>query len=117
MMARVCTRAGALVGELAPPLHAGCWTSSGFHITTGSSSMTGHGALTCGEGGGIGGTSPRGLDCGELVGRGFLDALDRSGKACSCVKDPVCGHDAWDRDGIVAESECVGDALATSVGH
>jgi len=59
MMTGVCTWAGALGGELASPSRAGCWTSSGFHITTGSSSMMGHGALTCGEGGGGGGTLPR----------------------------------------------------------
>ena len=46
-----------------------------------------------------------------------MDSLDRSGKVCHCIKDPVCGHDAWDRDGMVAEAECVGDELAAGVGH
>ncbi len=57
------------------------------------------------------------LDRGELIGWGFLDSLNSSGKTCRCVKDPIHDRDAWDRDGMVAETECVGDALATSVGH
>ena len=53
------TWASALIGELAPPLRAGCWTSSGLHIITGSLLMMGRGAWTCGGVGAVGGTSPR----------------------------------------------------------
>jgi hypothetical protein len=59
MLAGVSTWAGALVGELAPPSCAGCWTSSGFHITTGSLSMMVRSALACGGVGAVGGTSQR----------------------------------------------------------
>ncbi len=33
------------------------------------------------------------------------------------MKDPICGRDGGDRDGVVAESECVGDAFSAGVGH
>jgi len=72
MMARVCTRAGALVGELAPLSHAGCWTSSGLHITTGSSSIMGYGALICGGVGEIGGTLPRSSICRAWIAASLL---------------------------------------------
>ena len=59
----------------------------------------------------------QGLDCGELVGWGFLHSLDCCGEAGRCVKDPVGGCDSGDWDGVVVEPEGFGDALATSVGH
>ena len=70
---------GALVGDVLPVLHVGCWTSSGFHITTDSvSSMMGHGARTGGGVGARGGTSPR-----RSVHRAWI-AASLSGRA-SCT--------------------------------
>ncbi len=55
---------GALVGGLLPVLRMGCWTLSGFQITTGSSSsLMGCGAVTGGGVGAVGGTSPRRSVC------------------------------------------------------
>jgi hypothetical protein len=59
----------------------------------------------------------QGLDCGKLIGRGFLHSLDCRSEAGHCVEDPVGGSDSGDRDGVVVEPEGVGDALATGVGH
>ena len=59
----------------------------------------------------------QGLDCGELIGRGFLYSFNCHGEACSGIEDPVSGRDLGDRDGMVIVSEGVGDALATDVGH
>jgi hypothetical protein len=59
----------------------------------------------------------QGLDCGELIGRGFLYSFNRRSEACSGIEDPVSGRDLGDRDGMVIVSEGVGDALATNVGH
>ncbi len=114
---------GALVGDLLPVLGAGCWTLSGFQITTGSlSSMMGRGAMTGGGVGAVGGTFAKeecsqGLDCGELIGWGFLHSLDCLGEAGRCVEDPVGGCDSGDWDGVMVEPEGVGDVLATGVGH
>ena len=113
---------GTLAGELVPVSHAGCWALSGLLITTGSLSMVGRGAVT-GAGVGTGGgyfpkeERTQGLDCCELVGRGFLYSFDCRGEACSGVKDPVGGRDLGDQDGMVIEPEGVGGALATGVGH
>ena len=57
------------------------------------------------------------MDRSEFVWWGFLDSLDCGSEACRGVEDPICGHDGGDRDGMVAESECVGDAFAASVNH
>ena len=48
-----------LAGELVPVSRAGCWTSLGFQISTGSSSTVGCGAVTGAGVGSEGGTSPR----------------------------------------------------------
>ena len=50
-----------------------------------------------------------GLDCSKFVWRGFLDSLDCGSEACRGMEDPICGHDGGDRDGVVAELECVVD--------
>ena len=57
------------------------------------------------------------MDCGKLVGRGFLYSFNRRGEARSGVEDPVGCRDLGDRDGMVIVSEGVGDALTTGVGH
>ena len=59
MMAGVVAQAGTLVGELVPLFCVGCWTWSGLHMKTGSSSWQGRGVLTCGVVGSVGGTLPR----------------------------------------------------------
>ncbi len=70
---------GALVGDLLLVLRTGCWTLSGFQITTGSlSSMMGCGAVTGGGVGAIGGTSPRRSVCRAWI------AASSSGRA-SCT--------------------------------
>ena len=50
---------GALAGGVVPVMRAGVWTSSGFQISTCSSSMIGRGAVTGVAVGSGGGTSPR----------------------------------------------------------
>ena len=59
MMAGVVVWAGELVGELLHLFCVSCWTWSGLHMKTGSSSWTGRGARTCGVLGSVGGTLPR----------------------------------------------------------
>jgi hypothetical protein len=59
----------------------------------------------------------QGLDCGELIGRGFLHSLDCRGEAGHCVENPVGGCDSGEQDGMVVEPEGVSDALATGVGN
>ena len=59
----------------------------------------------------------QGLDCGKLIGRGFLYSFDHRSEVCSGIEDPVGGRDLGDRDGMVIETEGVGDALATGVSH
>jgi len=70
---------GALVGDLLPVLRTGCWTLSGFQITTGSlSSMMGHSAMTGGGVGAVGGTLPR-----RSVHRAWIVASSLGGASCT----------------------------------
>ena len=112
---------GALAGKLIPVSRADCWASSGLQITTGSSSMVARcsdwcrcwlrrGYFTKEE-------CLQGLDCGELIGWGFLYSFDCRGEACSGAEDPVGGCDLGDRDGMVIEPEGFGDALTTGVSN
>ena len=57
------------------------------------------------------------MDCGELVGRGFLYSLNCRGEACSGFEDPVGCCNPGDRDGMMIVPEGVSDAFATGVGH
>ena len=59
MAGRSLRLGGGLAGELVPVARMGCWTSSGRHIATGSSSIMGRSAWTGGGVGARGGTSPR----------------------------------------------------------
>jgi hypothetical protein len=59
----------------------------------------------------------QGLDCGKLVGWGFLYSFDRGCEAGRCVEDPVGCCDSGNWDGMMVEPEGVGDALTTGVGH
>jgi hypothetical protein len=70
---------GALAGDLLPVSRVGCWTSSGFQNTTGSSSsMMGCGAVTGGGVGAVGGTLPRRSVC-----RAWIAASSSGGASCT----------------------------------
>ncbi len=126
MMAGRSRRLGeALVGDLLLVLRAGCWTSSGFQITTGSSSsMMGRGVMTGGGVGAVGGTLPRRSVC-----RAWIVASSLGRASCtpsitgvrraiaSRILLVVGGSDSGDQDGVVVEPEGVRDALASGVGH
>jgi hypothetical protein len=52
-----------------------------------------------------------------FVWQGLLDSCNCDSEAFRGVEDLICGSDGGDRNGVVAESESVGDAFATGVGH
>ena len=58
-----------------------------------------------------------GLDGFHFVGRCVLDACNGGGESCCGVNYLVGGHYFWDWDGMMLESECVGDPLAACVNH
>ncbi len=95
--------------------------------------MTGSSFLTTGAGGGgvgrmlgVGGgssaTSPsrsvqRVWMASNYVRRCVLDASNGGGYSCYGVNDSVSTSYFWDWDGMMLETECVGDPLAARVGH
>ena len=78
MVGRSLWLGGVLVGEMLPVVHMGCWTLSGLHISTGSSSIMGCGAWTGGGVGAIGGTLPR-----RSVRRAWIAASSSGGDSCT----------------------------------
>ena len=48
---------------------------------------------------------------------GLLDSHDCGGEVCRGVEDSICGSDGGDQNGVVVESESVGDGFAAGVSH